>query len=107
VLSRLIDEVRQRDSIAAVATLVSARVDSVLHPSSLHIFYRAEERSDRFDGQSSSDSRGARLPPSRPSSGAEFSAKAALLRLLEADTAIRDVPGGVRGGGALSSRATA
>src|SRR5260221_11299607 len=54
VLVHLIDEVRRRDSIAEVATLVGARVDSVLHPESLHIFYRAEERSNRFDGQSSS-----------------------------------------------------
>src|SRR5262249_18501830 len=54
VLTHLIDEVRQRESLADVATLVSARVDSVLHPSSLHIFYRAQERSDRFDGHSSS-----------------------------------------------------
>src|SRR5262252_2468784 len=35
VLSRLIDEVRQREALSEVATLVGARVDSVLHPASL------------------------------------------------------------------------
>ena len=85
VLSHLIDEVRQRESLSEVATLVGARVDSVLHPSSLHIFYRAQERSDRFDGHSSSGA----------ASGLQLSAQPALLRLLEADAAIRDVPSGV------------
>ena len=85
VLAHLIDEVRQRDSIAEVATLVSARVDSVLHPSSLHIFYRAEDRSERFDGQSTSG----------VASGAQLSAQPALLRLLDGDKTIRDVPAGV------------
>jgi eukaryotic-like serine/threonine-protein kinase len=85
VLAHLIDEVRQRDSIAEVATLVSARVDSVLHPSSLHIFYRAEERSERFDGQSTSGL----------ATGAQLSAQPALLRLLDGDKTIRDVPAGV------------
>jgi GAF domain-containing protein len=86
VLSHLIDEVRQSDSIAEVATLVSARVDAVLHPASLHIFYRAQERSDHFDSHSSS----------REATGAQLSAQAALLRLLEGDAAIRDVPAGVQ-----------
>ncbi|HYM21740.1 MAG TPA: protein kinase [Vicinamibacterales bacterium] len=85
VLSHLIDEVRQRDSLSDVAALVSARVDAVLHPASLHIFYRAHERSDRFDGHSSSGA----------VSGVQLSAQPALLRLLESDPAIRDVPGGV------------
>jgi eukaryotic-like serine/threonine-protein kinase len=85
VLANLIDEVRQRASLSEVATLVSARVDSVLHPASLHIFYRAEERSNRFDGQSSSGAM----------SGIQLSAQPALLRLLEEDAAIRDVPAGV------------
>src|SRR5260221_11821438 len=82
VLSHLIDEVRQSDSIAEVATLVSARVDSVLHPASLHIFYRAEERSDRFDGHSTSGA----------VSGVQLSAQPALLRQLESEAAIRDIP---------------
>ena len=85
VLVHLIDEVRQRDSIAEVATLVSARVDSVLHPSSLHIFYRAQERSNHFDGQSSSG----------VVTGAQLSAQQTLLRLLDGDKTIRDVPAGV------------
>jgi hypothetical protein len=85
VLSNLIGEVRQRESLAEVATLVSARVESVLHPGSLHIFYRAHERSDRFDGHSSSGA----------VSGLQLSAQPALLRLLEADAAIRDVPSSV------------
>ncbi len=85
VLSHLIDEVRQRESLSEVATLVSARVDSVLHPASLHIFYRAQERSDRFDGHSASGA----------VSGVQLSAQPALLRLLESDAAIRDVPDGV------------
>jgi eukaryotic-like serine/threonine-protein kinase len=55
VLVQLIDEVRQRDSLADIARLVSARIDSVLHPMTLHIFYRAEERSERFERHSSSD----------------------------------------------------
>ena len=32
VLAHLIDEVRQRDSLAEIAPLVSTRIDSVLHP---------------------------------------------------------------------------
>jgi hypothetical protein len=86
VLVHLIEEVRQRDSLADVATLVSARVDSVLHPASLHIFYRAQERSDRFDGHSSSGA----------VTGVQLSAQPALLRLLEADKTIRDAPAGVQ-----------
>jgi GAF domain-containing protein len=55
VLVQLIDEVRQRDSLADIARLVIARIDSVLHPTTLHVFYRAEERSEQFEGHSSSD----------------------------------------------------
>src|SRR5262249_43140903 len=73
VLAHLIEEVRQRDSLAEVATLVSARVDSVLHPASLHIFYRAQESSGRFDGHSSSGA----------ATGVQLSAQPALLRLLD------------------------
>jgi tRNA A-37 threonylcarbamoyl transferase component Bud32 len=85
VLTHLIDEVRQLDSLADVATLLSRRLESVLHPASLHIFYRAEERSDRFDGHSSSG----------VVTGAQLSAQPSLLRLLERDKMIRDVPAGV------------
>ena len=87
VLAHLIDEVRQRDSLSEVATFVSARVDSVLHPASLHIFYRAQERSDRFDGHSSS----------AMVTGAQLSAQQSLLRLLDGNKTIRDVPAGVQG----------
>ena len=86
VLVKLIDEVRQRDSIGDVATLVSARVEAVLHPSATHIFYRADERSNRFDGQSSSGI----------ATGAQLSAQRSLLRLLDGDKTIRDVPSGVQ-----------
>src|SRR5262249_13755856 len=85
VLAHLIDEVRQRESLSEVATLVGARVDSVLHPSSSYIFYRAQERSDRFDAHSSSGS----------VTGVQLSAQPALLRLLEADSSIRDLPSAV------------
>jgi GAF domain-containing protein len=82
VLGHLIDEVRQRDSLAEIARLVSTRIDSVLHPASLHIFYRAEERSDRFEGHSSSDS----------ITGHQLSQQQTLLRTIEAARVIRDFP---------------
>ena len=82
VLVQLIDEVRQRDSLADIARLVSARIDSVLHPATLHIFYKAEERSDRFETQSSGD---ALAPP-------QLSEQRTLLGLLEHGTAIRAFP---------------
>ena len=50
VLVQLIDEVRQRDSLAEIARLVSTRIDSVLHPTSLHVLYRAQERSETVRG---------------------------------------------------------
>ena len=52
VLVHLIDEVRQRESLAEIAQLVSARIDSVLHPTSLHIFYREKGDSDFISGRS-------------------------------------------------------
>jgi len=82
VLVQLIDEVRQRDSLADIARLVSARIDSVLHPTALHIFYRAEERSERFEGHSSSD---VLAPP-------QLSAQRTLLGLVGDGTAIREFP---------------
>jgi tRNA A-37 threonylcarbamoyl transferase component Bud32 len=54
VLFHLVEEVRQQDSIAAIADLVSARIESVLHPKALHVFYRAQERSELVAGRSSS-----------------------------------------------------
>jgi eukaryotic-like serine/threonine-protein kinase len=82
VLVHLIDEVRQLDSLADIAKLVSTRIESVLHPTALHIFYRAEERSDRFEGHSSSNS----------FVGQQLSQQPALLRLIDG-TVIRDFPG--------------
>jgi tRNA A-37 threonylcarbamoyl transferase component Bud32 len=84
VLVQLIDEVRQRDSLADVARLVSARIDSVLHPTTLHIFYRVEDRSERFEGLSSSDS----------AAWHQLSQQRTLLGLIDEGTAIRDVPSG-------------
>jgi eukaryotic-like serine/threonine-protein kinase len=63
VLVRLIDEVRQWDSVAEIAQLVTARIDSVLHPTALHIFYRAKEDSEFVSGRSVSES--ASQPPSQ------------------------------------------
>ena len=82
VLVQLIDEVRQRDSLADIARLVSARIDPVLHPTTLHIFYREEERSERFEGPSSSD---VLAPP-------QLSAQRTLLGLVGDGTAIREFP---------------
>ena len=86
VLVHLIDEVRQRDSLAEIAKLVSARIESVLHPTALHIFYRAEERSERFEGHSSSDS----------FVGQQLSQQQTLLRTIDAAKAIRDFPVGLQ-----------
>src|SRR4029077_15994209 len=61
VLVHLIDEIRQRDSVAEIAQLVTARIDSVLHPTALHIFYRAKEDSEFVSGRSASQSA---TPPS-------------------------------------------
>jgi eukaryotic-like serine/threonine-protein kinase len=63
VLVHLMDEVRQHDSLAEIAKLVSARIDSVLHPAALYVFYRADERSSRFERHSSSDAAIAGLHP--------------------------------------------
>src|SRR5262249_18881213 len=57
VLVQLIDEVRQRDSLAEIADLVSARIEAGLHPTSLHIFYRSREGSEFVSGRSASESR--------------------------------------------------
>ena len=54
VLAHLIEEVRRRESLAEIATLVSTRIESVLHPTMVQLLYRADERSDRFEGHSSS-----------------------------------------------------
>jgi GAF domain-containing protein len=87
VLVQLIDEVRQRDSLADIARLVSTRIDSVMRPSTLHICYRAEERSERFAGLSSSD---VLTPP-------QLSEQRTLLGLIGDGTATREVPSDFRG----------
>ena len=82
VLAHLIDEVRQRDSLAEIARLVSTRIDSVLHPTSLHVLYRAQERSETFEGHSSSASLVTH----------ELSQQHTLLRLIDDAKVIRDFP---------------
>ena len=82
VLVQLIDEVRQRDSLGDIAQLVATRVASVLHPTTLHIFYKAEERSDRFELHSSGD---VLAPP-------QLSQQRTLLGLLGHGTPIREFP---------------
>src|SRR5262249_19974180 len=53
-LAHLIDEVRQRDSLEEIAEFVSARIESVLHPTTLHIFYRSREGSEFVSGRPAS-----------------------------------------------------
>jgi hypothetical protein len=86
VLVHLIEEVRQRDALSDIARLVVGRIESVLHPAALHIFYRAEERSERFEGHSSSDSFVAQ----------QLSQQATLLRLVDGK-AIHDFPADLEG----------
>src|SRR5512143_1217993 len=50
MLVHLVDEVRQRDSLAEIAELVTARIESVLRPASVHIFYRSREGSEFVSG---------------------------------------------------------
>jgi eukaryotic-like serine/threonine-protein kinase len=105
VLLRLIDEVRQQDSLAEIAQLVSARVNSVLHPTSLHVFYR-----ERGDGEFVST--GSASEPSLQSGLSEqqtrvmdgdaaqrhLSPQEALLRMLDGSRLIHDFPSGLRSG---------
>jgi serine/threonine protein kinase len=53
ILRELIEEVRQLDSMADVARLVSQKVDAALHPERLYLFYREEGRRDLALGYSS------------------------------------------------------
>src|SRR5262249_4675392 len=62
VLAHLIDEVRQRDSLEEIAELVSARIESGLHPTSLHLFYRSREGSEFTSGRSASQDRSQQSP---------------------------------------------
>ncbi len=101
VLGHLIDEVRQRESLAEIAQLVSARIDSVLHPTSLHIFYREKGDSDFISGRSPSGSLAeqnlsgqqtlVRVMDEAPTQR-HLSQQQMLLRILEGSKAIRDFP---------------
>lgn len=105
VLVHLIDEVRQRDSLAEIAQLVTARINAVLHPTSLHIFYRAREDSEFVSGRSASqDSSQSDLPADSSEAQTRVHAIEAaatqphlsqqemLLRMLDGSKAIRDFP---------------
>ncbi|HEU4387135.1 MAG TPA: protein kinase, partial [Blastocatellia bacterium] len=106
VLVHLIDEVRQQDSLAEIARLVSSRISSVLHPTSLHIFYR-----EQGDGEFVS-SRSASQPPAERGSeqrtltrvtddaatGQHLSQQEALLRMLDGSKVIRDYSSDFRSG---------
>jgi len=106
VLVHLIDEVRQCDSLAEIAELVSARIESGLHTTSLHIFYRSREGSEFVSGRSASQS-GA--PQGQAPQGLsarqtltqvmfdapterQLSEQQMLLRMLEGSKGIRDFP---------------
>jgi hypothetical protein len=101
VLLHLIDEVRQQDSLAEIAQLVSSRINSVLHPTALHIFYR--ERGDsEFVSSRSASQRSAQQGLSEQQTlvgltgdaltQQHLSKQEALLRMLEGSKAIRDFP---------------
>src|SRR5215813_10521477 len=101
VLVYLIDEVRQRDSLAEIAQLVSARIDSVLHPTSLHIFYRERGDSEFVSGRSASQptsqqdvSRQQTLAGVMDDAPTQqhLSQQQALLRMLEGSKTILDFP---------------
>src|SRR5262249_30464286 len=100
VLVHLIDEVRRLDSLSEIAQLVTSRIDAVLHPTALHIFYRAQEDSEFVSGRSASQpssqqdlsgqqtlARGMDAPTQQHLSQQEM-----LLRMLDGSKAIRDFP---------------
>jgi hypothetical protein len=53
ILLGLIDEIKELNSMSEISKLVSAEIDVALHPSSIHAFYRDEERTDLTLGYSS------------------------------------------------------
>jgi hypothetical protein len=101
VLVHLIDEIRQRDSLAEIAQFVNARIDSVLHPTSLHIFYREQGESEFVSGSFATqqlrqqDLSGqqtlAQVMDDAPTQQ-HLSHQQVLLRLLDGSKAIRDFP---------------
>lgn len=46
ILIDLIEEIKQKDSIAEISALVSKQVELALHPKTIQIFYRKEEKQD-------------------------------------------------------------
>lgn len=46
ILIDLIEEIKQKDSIAEISALVSRQVELALHPKTIQIFYRKEEKQD-------------------------------------------------------------
>ena len=124
VIANLVDEVRQCDSLAEVAELVTARIESVLDPASLHIFYRSPEGNEFVSSGSALQSRAAQdqarqdqarqdqqglsarqtLPhvlvdtpvdaPIDAPTGHQLSKQHTLLRMLEGSKQIRDYPSG-------------
>jgi hypothetical protein len=101
VLAHLIEEVRQRDSVEEIAQIVTARIDSVLHPTALHIFYRAKGDSEFISSrsalrppsqQSSSQLQTLTVAMDAPSAPGRLSEQQMLLRMLDGSKAIRDFP---------------
>jgi eukaryotic-like serine/threonine-protein kinase len=87
VLLQLVDEVRRQDSIGKIAPLVSARIESVLHPATLYVFYRSQEHSAMIAGHSSTgDMAGSSLPEHYQ-----------LLRTLKGVKTARDYPSAFNG----------
>jgi tRNA A-37 threonylcarbamoyl transferase component Bud32 len=103
VLAHLVEEVRQRDSVEEIAQIVTARIDSVLHPVALHIFYRTRGDSGFVSGRSASEAPSlqnssqlqtlTRAMDALPASQ-QLSEQQALLRLLHGSKTIRDFPSG-------------
>jgi eukaryotic-like serine/threonine-protein kinase len=110
VLVHLIDEVRRQDSLAEIAQLVSARISSVLHPTSLHVFYRERGESEFVSGRSASQPSSQRgLTEQQSPAGLmddaatqrHLSQQEALLRMLDHSRLIRDFPSDFTDGGDL------
>jgi GAF domain-containing protein len=87
VLLQLVEEVRRQDSIVKIAPLVSARIESVLHPAALYVFYRSQERGEMVAGYSSTDA----------IAGNYLSEHYQLLRILNGVKSARDYPSGFNG----------
>jgi eukaryotic-like serine/threonine-protein kinase len=53
ILRELADDIKTHDSLSEMSRMVSKRVDAALHPQSVYLFYRQEERRDLSLGYSS------------------------------------------------------